>query len=69
MNGFSFLLIHPDVTIVMLSMRGLCSVPTLHHGFLSGYSGQNLEHQGSNGILAGIVTCGLDLSLRGVLLD
>lgn len=68
MNSFPFLLIHPDFTIVMLSMIGFHLVCSLHQTafFLSGHSGQDLEHQG---ILAGTVICRLGSSRHGVLLD
>lgn len=71
MNSFSFLLIHPDFTIVMLSMIGLHLVPFPHHTafFFFSNSGQSLEHHSSDGILAGSVICRLGLSLHDVLLD
>lgn len=71
MNSFPFLLIQPDVTIVMLSMIGFHLVLPLHHTalFHSGYLGQNLEHHGSDGILAETVICRLGSSLHDVLLD
>lgn len=56
--AFHSLLFIPT-TIVMLSMIGFHSIPPLHHTVFSpsGYSGQNLEHCGSAGILAGIAIC------------
>lgn len=71
MNSFSFLLIRPDFTIVMLSMIEFHFAPPLHHTafFLPGHFGQTLEHRGSDGILAGIVIRRLDVSLPSVLLD
>lgn len=66
MNSFPFLLIHPDFTIVMLSMIGFHLDAPLHHTacLLSGYSSQNSEHHGSDGILAGTGICRLGSSLQ-----
>lgn len=55
MNSFPFLLIHPDFTIGMLSMIRFHLVPpSASHRFLSGYSGQNLEDHGSDGVWQGL---------------
>lgn len=37
MNSFSFLLIHPDFTMMMLSVTGLHVVPLASHSFLSSW--------------------------------
>lgn len=71
MNSFPFLLIHPDFTIMMLSMIGFRLDAPLHYTafFLSGYSSQNSEHHGSDGTLAGTGIWRLGSCLHGVFLD
>lgn len=70
MNSFSFLLLHPDFTIMMLSVTGLHVVPSHCTAFFfPGYADPNLEPHGSGGTLAGIVLCRWGLSLHGVFPD
>lgn len=55
---------------MMLSMIGFRLIPPLHTAcFLQGYSDQNLEHRGSDGILAATVICRLNVSLPSMILD
>lgn len=69
--AFHFFLFTLTLQLWCLAWLGFTWPPPLHYPdfFLFGYSGQNLNYRGSDGILAVTVICRLNLSLHGMFLN